>query len=195
MICKDDDSGVDVFKLKKSMLSRKFMQKTAPSTPSPGTPTPSQASPRYDDEYIRQLKASTPQSRSSVSMYNESSESGVTVNAEDVARLNITAPDDDMGTVIPSESSIKAAKERRGRLKGNGGSEDFISLSVARHTEIDDGPHPESRLVREEDELGEGDDEFADYTSAQERIAIGKKSRKVEAKKNRATMREMIEDA
>lgn len=35
--------------------------------------------------------------------------------------------------------------------------EGFISLSVARRDEYK-GPHPESRLVREEDELGEGDD-------------------------------------
>lgn len=37
------------------------------------------------------------------------------------------------------------------------GEEDFISLSVTKRSE-DTGPHPESRLVREEDELGEGDD-------------------------------------
>lgn len=37
--------------------------------------------------------------------------------------------------------------------------------------------------------------EFAEYTSAQERIALGKKSRKVEAKKRRDEMHEMIVDA
>lgn len=37
--------------------------------------------------------------------------------------------------------------------------------------------------------------EFAEYTSAQERIALGKKSRKVEAAKRRDTMKEMIADA
>ena len=36
--------------------------------------------------------------------------------------------------------------------------------------------------------------EFAEYTSAQERIALGKKSRKVEAAKRRDTMKEMIAD-
>ena len=36
--------------------------------------------------------------------------------------------------------------------------------------------------------------EFADYTSAQDRIALGKKSRKVEAAKRREAMKEMIED-
>ena len=37
--------------------------------------------------------------------------------------------------------------------------------------------------------------EFAEYTSAQERIALGKKSRKAEAAKRRDTMIEMIADA
>ena len=78
---------------------------------------------------------------------------------------------------------------------------------------VDQGPHPESRLVREEDEIGEADDgehlsdnrcvlilsgvihsEFAEYTSAQERIALGKKSRKAEAKKRREEMESLIAD-
>ncbi len=37
--------------------------------------------------------------------------------------------------------------------------------------------------------------EYAEYTSAQERIALGKKSRKVEAQKRREAMSEMIVDA
>jgi hypothetical protein len=61
---------------------------------------------------------------------------------------------------IPSESSIKVAKEKRGRLRQTQatGEEDFISLSVAKRDDGPQGPHPESRLMREEDELGEGDD-------------------------------------
>jgi GC-rich sequence DNA-binding factor len=37
--------------------------------------------------------------------------------------------------------------------------------------------------------------EFADYTAAQERIALGKKSRKKEAVKRREEMAELIADA
>lgn len=36
--------------------------------------------------------------------------------------------------------------------------EDYISLSVVRRADENQGPHPDSRLVREDDELGEGDD-------------------------------------
>jgi Nineteen complex-related protein 2 len=115
-------------------------------------------------------------------------------------------------TEILSESAIKVAKEKRDRLRKatDAGEEDFISLSLTRRSD-DIGPHPDSRLVREEDELGEAEEgkpahhplvqqttyvclEFADYTSAQDRIALGKKSRKVEAAKRREAMKEMIED-
>lgn len=65
-----------------------------------------------------------------------------------------------MAPEIPSESSIAAAKQKRGRLRENKGTDEegFISLSVTRRENEYQGPHPESRLVREEDELGEGDD-------------------------------------
>ena len=58
------------------------------------------------------------------------------------------------------ESSIKNAKEKRKRLREMGAStpDDFISLTVATRPDEPQGPHPESRLVREEDELGDGED-------------------------------------
>jgi len=67
---------------------------------------------------------------------------------------------EESASYIPSESSIKVAKEKRGRLRQTQatGEEDFISLSVAKLEDGPKGPHPESRLMREEDELGEGDD-------------------------------------
>lgn len=63
-----------------------------------------------------------------------------------------------MDAGIPSTSAISAAKEKRERMRKLGPEEDFISLSVIKRNELPQGPHPESRLVREEDELGEGDD-------------------------------------
>lgn len=66
---------------------------------------------------------------------------------------------EDTTTVIYSEFSVKTARERRERLrKTDQLPGDFVSLSVTRPEDIDQGPHPDSRLVREEDELGEGDD-------------------------------------
>src|ERR1700722_10517519 len=58
---------------------------------------------------------------------------------------------------IPSESSILNAKKKRERMRASNG-EDYISLSVIKRSDESKDPHPESRLMREEDELGEGDD-------------------------------------
>ncbi|KAJ7771793.1 nineteen complex-related protein 2-domain-containing protein [Mycena metata] len=85
----------------------------------------------------------------------------------------------ELETLIPSEPS----------------KDDFISSSIVKRADESHGPHPESRLMREEDELGEGDHQFVEYTSAQERIAVGKKSRKVQASKRKDAMKEMIADA
>lgn len=58
---------------------------------------------------------------------------------------------------IPTTSYIAAAKKKRDTARKTGEiADDFISLSVTKR--VDQGPHPESRLVREEDELGEADD-------------------------------------
>ena len=66
-------------------------------------------------------------------------------------------------TLIPSGASILAAKQKRDRLRAVGASakdeDDFISLEVARKgTFKDEGPHPSSWLMREDDDLGDGDD-------------------------------------
>jgi GC-rich sequence DNA-binding factor len=66
--------------------------------------------------------------------------------------------------------------------------------------------------MREDDDLGEGDDgvfiqptfflsldsfslDFSEYTSAKTRIALGKKAKKVETAKRREEMQELIADA
>ena len=68
-------------------------------------------------------------------------------------------------TEIPSESLILATKQKREHIRQTKtatpaveGEEDFIALSVSRKEDVYQGPHPESRLMREDDDLGEGDD-------------------------------------
>lgn len=80
------------------------------------------------------------------------------ISSQNIHRLNFIY--EDIAPEIPSESSILAAKQKRERMRETKPSEEdgFISLSVTRRDAEYKGPHPESRLVREEDELGEGDD-------------------------------------
>ncbi|KZO96889.1 hypothetical protein CALVIDRAFT_549520 [Calocera viscosa TUFC12733] len=115
---------------------------------------------------------------------------------------------DDMS--IPTQNHIASARERRTAARklpmlsnpeqpSFNNEEDYISLDVSRpfgeRPKETSGPHPESRLMREDDEIGEGDDDAAEYTGAQERIAIGKKAREKEAKKRRADLVEVIDEA
>ncbi|KAJ7159856.1 nineteen complex-related protein 2-domain-containing protein [Mycena crocata] len=204
----DEEGSGEVFKVKKSSLSQRLTLGThpnnIPSNLDQASISPHRG-PTYDQAYLNQLKASTPSSRAplpSVDPYDADMSMDVGDMSADMSMQGIETEDVfgasyQSATFIPSESSIKVAKERRERLRTTvaSGADDFISLSVVKRPDESQGPHPESRLMREEDELGEGDDEFAEYTSAQERIALGKKSRKVEASKRRDAMKEMIADA
>ncbi|KAJ3784612.1 nineteen complex-related protein 2-domain-containing protein [Lentinula aff. detonsa] len=200
----DEASGGEVFKLKKSKLSRNLTlskQSTKfPDNLDQATISPSHNGPIYDAAYLNELKKSTPSSRAppqaSADPYDADMSVDVSMDSGDVSMVDVVDITGDSDTLIHTESTIKQAKERRERLRKSGvpSSEDYISMSVTRKVD-DQGPHPESRLVREEDELGEGDDEYAEYTSAQERIALGKKSRKVEVTKRREMMEELITEA
>ncbi|KAF7422674.1 hypothetical protein PC9H_010830 [Pleurotus ostreatus] len=188
----DEEGDGEVFQVKKSSLSQKLIlgRNAAPSSTLAQTTLASRG-PVYDSAYLSELKASTPSTRPRLAV----DDGDVSMDVGETSISNVQTVDIfESETTIPAEATIKNAKEKRERLRGTGAGDDFISLSVTRRVE-DQGPHPESRLVREEDELGEGDDEFAEYTSAQERIALGKKSRKVEASKRRDAMKEMIADA
>jgi GC-rich sequence DNA-binding factor len=137
----------------------------------------------YSKSYLSELKASTPSTPSfkqqvsdgSIDMgsdmsmvYEHTNDSLASMFVCSIARVwPLTAGSKvEAFADIPSEASIKAAKEKRERLRQLGvttadsSSDDFISLSLvtqdlSRQTQ---GPHPESRLQREEDDLGEGDD-------------------------------------
>ncbi|KAL5482670.1 hypothetical protein ACEPAI_9264 [Sanghuangporus weigelae] len=205
----DEEGDGETFQVKKSNLSRKL--KLAPSVASSTAlfgdldntqATPQASSVIYSKEYLSELKAST-QSAPSPSRLpdNNAAEPEIILDASEMSGAMIV---DDESTAalaaeIPSESSIVAARQRRERLRTTAATDqddsDFISLTVTRREDLYQGPHPESRLMREDDDLGEGDDEFAEYTAAQERIALGKKSRKKEAANRRVAMQELIEDA
>ncbi|KAL0570505.1 hypothetical protein V5O48_011451 [Marasmius crinis-equi] len=186
----EEDSG-ETFQVKKSKLSRKVNLGTHPSNLDQATISPSR--PTYDQAYLNELKASTPSSRAPPVTTDPYDADMSMVDVVDVSMDVFETETSE--TSIPAESSIKAAKERRERLRTTlaTGTDDYISLSVTKS--VDHGPHPESRLVREEDELGEADDEFAEYTGAQDRIGLSNKSRKLQANKRRGEIQEMIADA
>ncbi|KAL1760388.1 nineteen complex-related protein 2-domain-containing protein [Schizophyllum commune] len=191
------------FKVKKSKLSQKLSHGNKSALPpnlDQASITPQSSAPKYDQNYLNELKANTPTARPTFAT-DVDPEMAMDVDSTDmtVSVIDVDALDEPVepAPLIPTESTVKAAKERRERSRKTGqpADEDFISLSLVQREAEYQGPHPTSRLMREEDDLGEGDDEFAEYTSAKDRIALGKKSRKAEAAKRREDIQELIADA
>lgn len=127
-------------------------------------------------------------------------------SGQSLARMKFGADFAEEG--IPSEALVNAAKEKRRRAamgldaNGNDGSADaradgnskeldFISLGGRPSR---GGPHPESRLQREEDEWGSGEEEFADFTGATERVALSKRAIEVEKQRKRQEMRDNVDE-
>ena len=155
------------------------------------------ASNGYSPSVLASLKASTPARR------RNGGESGGGGELDDAHQdmLDPTAQIDEHGNSlaglkfgadfaqqgIPSEALVAAAKERRRRAAGvdGDGDGDFISLR--------DGPHPESRLQREEDDVGSGEEEFAEFTGATERVALGKQAILEAKKREREERREAMD--
>ncbi|KAI9465519.1 GCFC-domain-containing protein [Lactarius psammicola] len=195
------------FKIKKSNLSQRLTLRQLPtssrtlssSVDQASLSHPTTSSPVYDEAHLNELKASTPSFRPSISTGDDRDFDTPMISAPGDAVTESLADPDAGGVAIPSQSYVLAAKEKRERLRtsspSSSHSEDYISLSLTKRNDEYLGPHPESRLMREDDDLGEGDDDFAEYTSAKTRIALGKKARKAEVDKVREEMHDLIADA
>ncbi|ELU38978.1 hypothetical protein AG1IA_06997 [Rhizoctonia solani AG-1 IA] len=183
--------------------------------------TISNSGPVYDKAYLDQLKAATmsappaaaPDGDVEMTLDIEEADGAMVVDTGDVGdvfdgaysvhlsrSLPSSPPFVAQQTKIPLSSAVIEAKKKREQMRVTGKTnvpqqDEFISLSLTRRDEdAYQGPHPESRLQREDDDLGEGDDDDAEYTGAQERIALGKKGRKEAERARKAGMLEMIED-
>jgi hypothetical protein len=194
----------ELFTPKKSTLGRRVIESNALRKSLPAYKIPIRGSedederPIYSKDYLNELKSSTPST------------------PKDLRALSVTADDEDgfdeseldgamivdtehnlssaSGIAIPTEAEIREKKERRARLAHE---QDFISLN-------DGGPgdrqqlsllprkkKAESRLVREDEDLGEGFDEFVDDG----RISLGKKAEREAKRRQRAAMADMIHEA
>jgi GC-rich sequence DNA-binding factor len=151
-----------------------LLEQTSISPRSSGRPT-------YDKAHLSELKASTPGSRpshlgndpynmdisidpydlsmSTIEMVTETGDTRNSLGQNFPAYVVFT---DENAMSIPSESSIAASKQKRERLRASA-TDDYISLSVIRRSDESAGPHPESRLMREDDDLGEGDDGASNF--------------------------------
>ncbi|PBP19832.1 hypothetical protein BUE80_DR009369 [Diplocarpon rosae] len=153
--------------------------------------------PTYSKDYLNELRSSTPNTPKVLTApHTTASDEGL--EASELEGAMIVDTEDILGSAssafIPSEAEIREKKERRARLAKE---RDFISFND------DDGQHiqsksllprnnkEETRLVREDEDLGEGFDEFVDDG----RISLGKKQEREERKRRKKEMADMIHQA
>lgn len=164
----DGDEG-ESFKPRKSLLSQNIKLPT--QTPYYDAPSPSGSS--YSLQYLSELKASTP-TRPGRNTDVDEDEPMMDGDEEDglgISRLarNKYASDfrEDTTAGIPDAAAVASARMKRqakvesGKHGGNGEEEDYIALGGGKlivHDGRAEGPHPESRLMREEDEGEEFDE-------------------------------------
>jgi hypothetical protein len=140
--------------------------------------------PKYTKEYLEDLANSTPNTPQDRSVAEDPdlsfdiSEAEGAVIVEEPTRT--TSP-----TRILTESEIREKKDRRARLAREEQAEEFISLDDETSREND------TRLVREDEDLGEGFDEFVEDGG----IALGRKAEREARKRRRQEMASLISQA
>jgi hypothetical protein len=195
----DDESEVVV--PKKHGLGRRILEKnalqrsTTPSGSSNQLPLrvgPQQDRPSYSADYLNELRNSTPSTPKTAA--DDGNKGEVDVAAKFGELMTVTAP-----SLIPTEAEIREKKARRARLAKEQESnslteQDYISLEDNANEDwevVDKEDLKDTRLVRDDEDFAEGFDEYVEDG----RISLGKKAEREQKKKQRETMRELIEEA
>lgn len=147
--------------------------------------------PTYSKDYLNELRNSTPSTPKDLSAHT--SEDDQSSKAVDILSKFGANDEEASSSAIPTEAEIREKKERRARLAKE---QDFISLdedqgasSLQLSTRKE---HKETRLVRDDEDLAEG---FDDYVEDPGRVALGKKAKAAQQRREREAMRNMITDA
>ncbi|KAK5200561.1 hypothetical protein LTR16_005713, partial [Cryomyces antarcticus] len=210
----DDDDSTEIFKPRKSNLSRLAAERNAAKRlPSDRLPIriieSDDERPTYSEDYLSELKNSTP------STPKASKTSSAHTSDGEAAALDVAAKFGagysnyiDASSAIPTEAEIREKKERRRRLAKEQGAEDFVGLDdrvegsdgsdngrgdlILEAREVrEKGKYAETRLVREDEDILEDFDDFVEDG----KISLGKKAEREQAKKRKQEMADMINDA
>ena len=207
------EGGPVVFTPKKSNLSRlaldnnaerKSLRKSLPSEQLPFRAGISEDKPSYSKDYLAELRNSTP-STPKGSKSAAASEDDEPSKALDVASKfgPLASFKSDDSSLIPTEAEIREKKERRAHLAkqqqnfislDGEGDEGFASDDSESRNEITLPPkekYPESRLVREDEDIAEGFDDFVEDG----KISLGRKAERDAKKKRRTEIAELIAEA
>jgi hypothetical protein len=148
--------------------------------------------PNYSQDYLKELRdstPSTPKQAGSMDTSEDENERGLDIAAKFGEVVKVSNPM--VQSAIPSEAEIREKKERRARLAKE---QDFISLDANETGELSLLPEKEklqTRLVRDDEDFAEGFEEFVEDG----KISLGKKAEKEQRRRQRAEMKELINEA
>lgn len=151
--------------------------------------------PSYSEDYLKELRDSTPATPKNMTENQKDKTVDVTAKFGEV--MKVSAP-----SAIPSEAEIREKKDRRMRLakehdSGAANEEDYIALDDGAPGDNEWDPNnqqeqpKDTRLLRDDEDFAEGFDEFVEDG----RISLGKKAEREQKRRQREAMRDLIDDA
>lgn len=187
-----EDDGA--FTPKKATLGRRVIEGNAfrKSLPYPARDDDGER-PTYSKDYLNELKSSTPNKPIELQDIQATVEDEEALDASELEGAMIVDLEPAAPAHIPTEAEIREKKERRARLAHE---KDFISFDDVDNDrrELSLLPRkkkPESRLVRDDEDIAEGFDEFVNDG----RISLGKKQEREAKRKHRKDIADMIAKA
>ena len=215
----EDEESTPIFVAKKTNLSRQAIEKSAtrrPIQPSISSDRLQQRQdeerPSYSADFLSELKASTPTTPKDLQSQSDIAPEDDGNREADLASKFGTDLAIHKHSAIPTDAEIKEKKERRARLAkeqdyialdsdadpedGNANDSDSASsseheASIMPYTGTKRAKEGPSRTAQDEDELGEGFDEFV----TDGRMALGKKAEREQRRQHKEAMKTAIQDA
>ncbi|PGH16359.1 hypothetical protein AJ80_05209 [Polytolypa hystricis UAMH7299] len=179
---------------RKNIVGRSGLQRswTASSDDIPVRSADEGGRPLYNQDYLKELRDSTPSTPKDVGSVQASDDEGGK-DLDIAGKFGELAEVYSMPSIIPSQAEIREKKERRARLAKE---QDFISLDVEEDEEEEwrlskKEERLDTRLIRDDEDFAEGFDEFIE----DERIALGRKAEKEQLRRHRAEMKDLIDEA
>ncbi|KAF3342245.1 hypothetical protein HYQ45_002502 [Verticillium longisporum] len=150
--------------------------------------------PRYSKEFLDELQSSTPNTPQPISSLRGTSDDEMELDPSELEGALIVNESTYSEAPVPqqtnilSNTEIQERKQRRARLARE---EDFISLDDEGDDRTDGKVSENTRLVPEDEDLGEGFDDFVEDGG----LSLGKKAEREEKARRRREMAEQIQMA
>ncbi|KAG5927637.1 hypothetical protein E4U42_002004 [Claviceps africana] len=145
--------------------------------------------PRYSKEYLEELQSSTPSTPRDISTLPPTDGEDMEIDASELDGAVVVeysgAASPISSTQILSEAEIREKKERRARLAQE---HDVLSLDDDDSTMFSRKKEDEGRLLAEDEDLGEGFDNYVEDGG----LSLGKRAERERRKKDRQQMAELI---